>query len=173
MNESNSVVPVVPAVPVVIVSGVRTAIGRFGGGLSTVAPSTLGSSVIAEAIKRAGLKPDQIEQSFLGQVIPNEPRDAYIARVAAVEAGVPHTAPALTVNRLCGSGLQAIISGVQSIMLGDCQIAVAGGAENMSRAPYVMPTVRWGQKMGNAPVLDCVTASPGGPFWEWTHGGNG
>lgn len=149
---------------VVIASGVRTAIGRFGGGLSTVAPSALGASVFGEAINRAGLKPDQIEQSFLGQVIPNEPRDAYIARVAAVEAGIPHASPALTVNRLCGSGLQAIVSAVQTIRLGDCSVAVAGGAENMSRAPYMMPDMRWGQKMGNAPVLDMVTAALEDPF---------
>jgi acetyl-CoA C-acetyltransferase len=149
---------------VVIASGVRTAIGSFGGGLSTVAPSTLGASVMAEAISRAGLKPEQIEQSFLGQVIPNEPRDAYIARVAAVEAGIPHSSPALTVNRLCGSGLQAIVSATQSIRLGDCEITVAGGAENMSRAPYMMPAVRWGQKMGAAPLLDMVTAALEDPF---------
>ncbi|MBT4889458.1 MAG: beta-ketothiolase BktB [Rhodospirillales bacterium] len=149
---------------VVIVSGVRTAVGRFGGGLSTVKPSELGAKVIAEAVKRAGLSTEQVQQTFLGQVIPNEPRDAYIARVAAVEAGIPHSAPALTVNRLCGSGLQAIVSATQSIMLGDCDIAVAGGAENMSSAPYVMPAVRWGQKMGDAPVLDCVTAALEDPF---------
>src|SRR5688572_18435633 len=121
--------------PVYIVAGTRTAIGSFGGSLKDVPPSKLGSLVIAEAIRRAGVAPSDVQHVVLGQVIPSEPRDAYVARVAAVEAGIPVEAPALTVNRLCGSGVQAIISAAQTIALGEASVAVAGGAESMSRAP--------------------------------------
>ena len=124
------------AAPVYIVSAVRTAIGDFGGSLKDVPVTTLGKTVIAEAIARAGMTPDKVQHVVMGNVIPNEPKDAYLARVCAVEAGVPVEAPAMTLNRLCGSGAQAIVSAAQMITLGECDVAVGAGAESMSRAPY-------------------------------------
>lgn len=149
---------------VVILSAVRTAIGDFGGALKDTPPSTLGKIVIAEAIRRAGLKPDQIGHVVMGQVIPTKPQDAYMARVAAIEAEIPVTAPALTLNRLCGSGVQAIISAAQLIALGDCDIAVAGGAENMSRAPHHVTAARFGQRLGPLEMLDALTGTLSDPF---------
>lgn len=124
---------------VFIVSGVRTAVGTFGGSLKDVPPSALGTEVARESIRRSGIEPARIGHSVFGQVIATEPRDAYLARVITVDAGVPLETPALTVNRLCGSGLQAIVSAAQCIMLGDCDAALAGGAESMSRAPFQAP----------------------------------
>ena len=152
--------------PVYILSGVRTAIGDFGGGLKDIAPSKLGALVIAEAVKRANISPSDVEHVVLGQVIQSEPKDAYISRVAAVEAGIPIEAPALTLNRLCGSGMQAIISSAQMIALGECDIAVAGGAENMSRSPHVLTTARWGTKMGSAMAIDAMLVVLSDPFEE-------
>lgn len=149
---------------VYILSGVRTAIGDFGGALRDIPPSELGAKVIAEAITRTALTPDAVQHVVLGQVIPSEPRDAYVARVAAVEAGIPVAAPALTVNRLCGSGLQAVISAAQGIRTGDYDIAVAGGTESMSRSPHVLRGARWGQKMGHAPLLDAMIEILSDPF---------
>jgi acetyl-CoA C-acetyltransferase len=149
---------------VVILSGVRTAIGDFGGGLKDQAPSTLASLCIAAAIERAGIAPAEVGHVVLGNVIHTEARDMYLSRVAAIGAGIPVETPALTLNRLCGSGLQAIISAAQAIMLGDTKIAVAGGAESMSRAPYAMPGARWGTRMGEAAVVDMLTGALTDPF---------
>ena len=150
--------------PVYILSGARTAIGSFGGSLKDVPVTTLGKTVIAEAIKRAGLTPDKVQHVVVGNVIPNEPRDAYLARVCAVEAGVPIEAPAMTLNRLCGSGAQAIVSAAQMIALGECDVAIGAGAESMSRAPYMSLGMRWGTKMGDAKVLDVMLAALHDPF---------
>lgn len=150
--------------PVYILSGVRTAIGDFGGGLKDFAPSKLGALVIAEAVKRAAVASGDVQHVVMGQVIPSEPKDAYLSRVAAVEAGIPVEAPALTLNRLCGSGMQAIISCAQMIALGECGLAVAGGAESMSRSPHVLTGARWGTKMGNAAAIDAMLAVLSDPF---------
>jgi acetyl-CoA C-acetyltransferase len=149
---------------VVIVSGVRTAIGGFGGSLKDVAPSELGALVIGEAIRRADIAPADVQHVVMGQVIPSEPNDAYLARIAAIRAGIPAEAPAMTLNRLCGSGVQAIVSAAQMIMLGECAIAVAGGAESMSRAPYVSTGMRWGTRMGDNAVTDALLATLNDPF---------
>ena len=149
---------------VVILSGVRTAIGDFGGGLKDQAPSRLASVCIAAAIERAGIAPAEVGHVVLGNVIHTEARDMYLSRVAAIEAGIPVETPALTLNRLCGSGLQAIISAAQAIMLGDTKVAVAGGAESMSRAPYALPGARWGTRMGEAAVVDMLTGALTDPF---------
>jgi acetyl-CoA C-acetyltransferase len=148
---------------VVILSGVRTAIGTFGGSLKDVPPAQLGGIVIREAIARAGIQADDIEHVVMGQVIQTKPQDAYLSRVAALEAGVPVSAPALTLNRLCGSGVQAIISVAQMLTLGECNFAVAGGAEVMSRAPHIVTAARFGQKMGNIDMLDALTATLSDP----------
>jgi len=139
-----------------IVSGVRTAIGDFGGSLKGFAAADLGGRVIAEAVARSGLSPADVEHVVMGQVIHTSAKDAYLARVAALNAGIPQEAPALTVNRLCGSGLQAIISAAQMMKLGEAGVAVAGGAESMSNAPYHDHGQRWGRKMGDAPLVDAL-----------------
>jgi acetyl-CoA C-acetyltransferase len=144
---------------VVVVSGVRTAIGDFGGGLKDVAPGDLGATVIAEAVKRAGIAAEDVEHCVLGNVIHSERKDMYISRVAALRAGLAEKTPCLTVNRLCGSGLQAIISATQLVLLGDADTAVAGGAESMSRAPYWLPTARFGQRMGDGAMVDPMTGA--------------
>ena len=149
---------------VVIVAGVRTAVGGFGGSLKDIPPTELGAKVIAEAVRRAGIEPGEVGHVVMGNVIQTEPKDMYLARVAAVGAGIPAEVPALTVNRLCGSGLQAVVSAVQSVSLGDCAIAVAGGAESMSRSAYMMPSARWGTKMGDAPVVDLMLGALNDPF---------
>src|SRR3954470_15919968 len=149
---------------VVVVSGVRTAIGDFGGGLKDVAPTDLGAQVVREALSRAGVAGDEVGQVVFGNVIHTEPKDMYLARVAAMNAGVAKEVPALTVNRLCGSGLQAIVSAAQTIMLGDTDIAVGGGAESMSRAPYLAPAARFGQRMGDARLIDMMLGALHDPF---------
>ncbi|MET0248965.1 MAG: acetyl-CoA C-acyltransferase family protein [Sphingobium sp.] len=156
--------------PVYIVSGVRTAIGDFGGTLKDIAPATLGKLVIEEAVKRAGIESSDVQHVVLGQAIPSEPRDSYVARVAAVEAGIPIEAPALTVNRLCASGMQAIVSGAQMIALGEADVIVSGGTEVMSRSPYVLTASRWGQKMGNMTAIDAMIGVLSDPF-EGVHMG--
>lgn len=148
---------------VVILSGVRTAIGAFGGALKDVAPSRLGSIVIDEAVRRAGVAPGDVGHVVMGQVIPTRPADAYLARVAALEAGVPVSAPALTLNRLCGSGLQAVISAAQMLTLGETEIAVAGGAETMSQAPHIVGAARFGRKLGPIEMADALTATLSDP----------
>ncbi len=139
---------------VVIVSGARTAIGDFGGSLKAVRPAELGTIVVSEAVRRAGIQPDRISQCIFGNVLHSEPRDMYLSRVAALQAGLSESTPCMTVNRLCGSGLQAIISAAQQIQLGLCETAVAGGAESMSLAPYHLPAARFGQRMGDGVMLD-------------------
>jgi len=149
---------------VVIVSGVRTAIGSFGGSLSGVPVTSLAASVAREAIARSRLLAEEIEHSVFGNVIHTEPRDAYLARFAAVEAGVPASVPALTLNRLCGSGLEAVVTAAQMIMLRDAEAALAGGAESMSRVPYAVADGRWGRGMGNAVMTDMLLATLHDPF---------
>ena len=149
---------------VVIVSGARTAIGTFNGSLASVAPTQLGASIVREAIQRAGLTGADIHHTYMGHVIHTEPRDMYLSRVVAIEAGIPKEAPSLTLNRLCGSGLQAIISGTRTIQLGDAEAVVAGGAENMSRGGYLMPNLRFGQRMGDAKAHDMMVGALTDPF---------
>ncbi len=149
---------------VVILSGVRTAIGDFGGSLKDVAPWELGRIVIAEAIKRAGIEPGHVEHVVLGQVIQSEPSDAYVSRIAAIAAGIPDRTPALTLNRLCGSSVQAIISAAQMIALAECDIAVAGGFESMSQSPHVLKGLRWGRRMGDEMMIDAMNATLSDPF---------
>ena len=149
---------------VFVVSGVRTAIGDFGGSLKDVPPTELGANVSREAMARAGVDGAEIQHVVFGNVIHTEPKDMYLSRVASVNAGVTIDAPALTVNRLCGSGLQAIISTAQAITLGDADIGLAGGAESMSRGGYLSPGQRWGQRMGDATVIDMMVAALNDPF---------
>ncbi|MDR5854638.1 acetyl-CoA C-acyltransferase family protein [Caballeronia sp. LZ062] len=149
---------------VVVASGVRTAIGDFGGALKDFTPTDLGARVVREALSRANVAGEEVGHVVFGNVIQTEPRDMYLARVAALDGGVSQHAPALTVNRLCGSGLQAIVSAAQSILLGDADIAIGGGAESMSRAPYVMPAARFGQRMGDARVVDMMLGALNDPF---------
>jgi acetyl-CoA C-acetyltransferase len=149
---------------VVIVSGVRTAIGTFGGSLKDIPPTQLGAAVVAEAMKRAKVDGSEIGHVVFGHVVNTEPKDMYLSRVAAVNGGVSHGTPCLTLNRLCGSGLQAIISAAQSIFLGDTDIAIGGGAENMSRAPYILPPGRWGQRMGDFKAIDMMVGALNDPF---------
>ncbi len=149
---------------VVVVSGVRTGIGDYGAGLKDVPPTRLGAIVIREALSRSKADAAGVGHVVMGSVIHGEARDMYLSRVAAVDAGLPVGTPCLTVNRLCGSGLQAIVSAAQHILLGDCTAAVAGGAESMSRAAYMLPSGRWGQRMGDAPVIDAMTAALHDPF---------
>lgn len=149
---------------VVVVSGTRTAVGTFGGSLKDVPPTQLGAIVVAEALKRAQVKGDEVGHVVFGHVINTEPKDMYLARVAALSGGVAQSAPCLTLNRLCGSGLQAIISAAQSIMLGDTDIAIGGGAESMSRGPYLLPSGRWGQRMGDFKTIDMMVGALHDPF---------
>jgi acetyl-CoA C-acetyltransferase len=149
---------------VVLLSGVRTAIGTYGGSLKDMAPSDLGALVIREAVKRAGVAPEDVGHVVLGNVIHGEPRDMYVSRVAAVGAGLPHGTPALTVNRLCGSGFQAIVSAAQQILLGDNDCTVGAGAESMSRGGYLMPGLRWGARMGESKALDMMVGALTDPF---------
>ena len=149
---------------VVVVAGARTAIGTFGGSLKDVPPSQLGAIVVAEALKRAQVKGEEVGHVVFGHVVNTEPKDMYLARVAALNGGVAQGAPCLTLNRLCGSGLQAIISAAQSITLGDADIAIGGGAENMSRGPFILPTGRWGQRMGDFKTIDMMVGALHDPF---------
>src|ERR671937_528027 len=149
---------------VMVVAGARTAIGDYGGAFKDVPPTKLGAIAIREALRRGEIDPATVGHVVMGSVIHGEARDMYLSRVAAVDAGIPVGTPALTVNRLCGSGLQAIVSAAQHIMLGDTNIAVAGGAESMSRAAYMLPSGRWGQRIGDAPVIDAMTAALHDPF---------
>ncbi len=149
---------------IVILSGMRTAIGAFGGSLAGVPPIDLATTAARAALDRAGVAGGQIGHVVFGHVINTEPRDMYLSRVAAMQAGLPETTPAMNVNRLCGSGVQAIVSAAQALMLGDADFALAGGAESMSRAPYAMATARWGQKMGDTRALDMMTGALTCPF---------
>jgi acetyl-CoA C-acetyltransferase len=149
---------------IVILGGARTAIGTFGGALAGTTAIDLGTAAAKAAMARAGVAADQIGHVVFGNVINTEPRDMYLSRVAAMQAGVPESVPAMNVNRLCGSGVQAIVSATQSLMLGDADFALAGGAESMSRAPYILPDARWGQKMGDVKTLDMLLGTLNCPF---------
>ena len=149
---------------VFIVAARRTAIGAFGGSLKDKSPSELAALVTRDALEIGRIDPSSVGHVVFGQVIPTGPRDAYLARVATLEAGLSQSVPAMTLNRLCGSGLQAIVSGAQMLMLGDAEVVVAGGAEVMSRAPYFAPAARWGQKMGDAMLVDGLNGALTDPF---------
>ena len=149
---------------VVVLSGTRTAIGKYGGGLASVPPCDLAATVVREAVSRAGVEPTDVGHAVFGNVIHTELRDMYLSRVAAVNGGLPVETPAFTLNRLCGSGLQAIVSAAQAIKLGDCDVAVAGGAESMSRGQYWLPSMRWGQRMQDGVVIDAVVGALTDPF---------
>jgi acetyl-CoA C-acetyltransferase len=149
---------------VVILSGVRTAIGDYGGSLKDIPPSDLAARVVREAVSRAKVDPNEVGQCVFGNVIHTEPRDMYISRLACVNGGLPHDTGALTLNRLCGSGMQAIVSAAQYIMLGDTDAAVGGGVESMSRGGYCVPSERWGARMGDAKLMDMMVGALTDPF---------
>ena len=149
---------------VVVLSAVRTAIGDFGGSLKSVEPSQLSAITLKESVARAGVEPADVGMVVMGTVLPSEKRSAYTARVAQLEAGIPCETSCITVNRLCGSGMQAIVSAAQGIMLGDHDIAIAGGVESMSNTFYALPAARWGQKMGDGQIIDMMTAGLTDPF---------
>ncbi len=147
-----------------ITAAVRTAVGSFGGALRQHAPGDLAAVVTREVLSRCATDPASVGHVVFGQVIPTAPQDAYLARIATLGAGLPASVPALTVNRLCGSGLQAIVSAAQAIALGDCDVAVGGGAEVMSRAAFFAPAVRWGQRLGDATLVDALNGALTDPF---------
>lgn len=149
---------------VVILSGVRTAIGGYGGSLKDTPPGELGAICVREAVKRAGTKPADVGHVVFGNIIHTDAHDHYLARVAALKGGLPHEVPALTLNRLCGSGLQAVVTAANMIQQGDADYAVAGGAENMSRSPYLAPSLRWGARMNDATLVDMMVGALSDPF---------
>ncbi len=149
---------------VVVLSGVRTAIGDFGGGLKDKPPTVLAAAVLREAVKRAGIQPKEVGHVVFGNVLHTDVHDLYLSRVAAINGGLPVETPALTLNRLCGSGLQAIISAAQTIYMGDTEVAVGGGAEVMTRSPYWLPGARWGQRMGDGKMIDAMVGALSDPF---------
>ncbi|WP_321956741.1 beta-ketothiolase BktB [Paraburkholderia bannensis] len=149
---------------VVVVGGVRTAIGKFGGSLKDVSPTELGALVLREVLARSEVKPEDVGHVVFGNVIATEPKDLYLSRVSAINAGIPESTPAFNVNRLCGSGLQAIVSAAQTIMLGDVDVAIGAGAENMSRAPYITPDARFGARMGDVRLVDMMLGALNDPF---------
>lgn len=149
---------------IVILGGARTAIGGFGGSLAGMGPIDIGTTAAKAALERSGVAADRIGTVVFGHVINTEPRDMYLSRVVGMQSGVPHGTPAMNVNRLCGSGVQAIVSAAQALILGDADFALAGGAECMSRSPYVLQAARWGQKMGDTRALDMMTGALTCPF---------
>jgi len=149
---------------VFVVGAARTAIGTFGGSLKDVPLADLATLAVKTALERSGAGAASVGHLAMGTVIPTEPRDAYLSRVAAISAGLPKETPAFNVNRLCGSGLQAIVSAAQAITLGDCEVAVGAGAESMSRGAYLLPQARWGARMGDSPMLDFVVGALHDPF---------
>src|ERR1700745_2537017 len=155
---------------VVGLSGVRTPIGNSGGSLKDFSPATLGAMVIQEAVGRAGVDPDDVEHVVFGHVIPTDKHDVYFARVAAVNAGLPVEVHAGTVNRLCGTGLQAIVDAAQLILLGDADCTVAGGSESMSRGAYLAENHRWGQRVGSSERVDSVGGGMTGPVDDTPQG---
>ncbi|HDS0919660.1 TPA: acetyl-CoA C-acyltransferase family protein [Pseudomonas putida] len=155
---------------VFFVGTARTAIGSFGGSLKDIPLVDLATTVVRGAVTHAGVAPDAIGHVVMGNVVPTEPRDAYLSRVAAINAGLPQAVPAFNVNRLCGSGLQAIVSAAQGIQLGDYTLAVAGGAESMSRGPYLLPAMRWGARLGDAQAIDYMNGILLDP-WQQFHMG--
>ncbi|CAM5792472.1 acetyl-CoA C-acyltransferase family protein [Castellaniella caeni] len=155
---------------VVVVQACRTAVGDFGGSLKDVAPCDLGELVVRTVLERADVAPDAVGHVVFGHVINTEPRDMYLSRVASIQAGIPQATPAFNVNRLCGSGLQAIVSAAQSILLGDVEVAIGAGAESMSRAPYVAVGQRWGSRMGDSRLVDMMTGALSCPFEKYHMG---
>ncbi len=149
---------------VVVLSGVRTAIGGFGGSLKDFPPSDLAALCVREAVRRAGVEPREVGHVVFGNIIHTDAQDHYLSRVAAIKGGLPVETPALTLNRLCGSGLQAIITAANTIMLGDADVAVGGGSENMSRSPYLAPAMRWGARMNDTTLVDVMVAALSDPF---------
>jgi len=149
---------------VVVVSAVRTAIGTFGGSLKDIPPTELGATVVRESLARAGVEGKDVGHVVFGHVVNTEPKDMYLSRVAAINGGCAEGTPAFNVNRLCGSGLQAIVSASQSILLGDTDIAIGGGAENMSRAPFASLNMRWGSRMGDTKMVDMMIGALHDPF---------
>jgi acetyl-CoA C-acetyltransferase len=149
---------------VVVLSGVRTAVGKYGGSLKDMPPADLGAAVVREAVSRSGVEPAEVGHTVFGNVIHTETRDMYLSRVASVNGGLPVETPAFTLNRLCGSGLQAIVSAAQLVMLGDTDVALAGGAENMSRGLYAVPAMRWGARMGPTEAQDMMVGALTDPF---------
>ena len=153
-----------PVQEVVIASAARTAVGSYGKSLKDIPTTELGATAATAAIDRAGIEPDQVEQVVFGNVIHSAPEDMYMARVVGIKAGIPKETPALTVNRLCGTGVQAIVSAAQTIQTGEADVVLAGGAESMSRGPYWMPNARWGARMGEAKMVDPVVGGLTDPF---------
>ena len=151
---------------IVISSAARTAVGSYGKSLKDVPPTQLGTIAAKAAMERAQIEPENVDHVVFGNVIHTDTRDPYMARVVGIESGIPEEKPAYTVNRLCGTGVQAIVSAAQAIATGDAEVALAGGAESMSRGPYWMPNARWGSKMGPAPMLDPVQGSLKDPFHD-------
>jgi acetyl-CoA C-acetyltransferase len=151
---------------VVVLSAVRTAIGKFGGALKDIPPTELAAKVVCQSVQRSGLAPTDIGHVVFGNVIHTEHKDMYLARVAAVRGGIPVEAAALTLNRLCGSGLQAILTAASAIVHGDTDAAIGGGAESMSRAPYWLPSMRWGARLNDATAVDVLVAALTDPFDE-------
>ena len=149
---------------IVVLSGVRTAIGGYGGSLKDTPPSVMAATCVREAVKRSGVDPGDVGHVVFGNIIHTDSHDHYLARVAGINGGLPHETPALTLNRLCGSGLQAIITAAQAIMLGDADVAVAGGAENMSRSPYFSPAMRFGARMNDTTMVDTMVGALSDPF---------
>ena len=149
---------------VVVLSGVRTAVGKYGGSLKDMPPADLGAAVVREAVARSGVEPAEVGHTVFGNVIHTETRDMYLSRVASVNGGLPVETPAFTLNRLCGSGLQAIVSAAQLVMLGDTDVALAGGAESMSRGLYGVPAMRWGARMGETSASDMMVGALTDPF---------
>src|SRR5262245_53183027 len=149
---------------VVILSGARTANGGYGGSLKDIPPSELAALCVREAVSRAGIEPREVGHVVFGNIIHTDAHDHYLARVAGIKGGLPVETPALTLNRLCGSGLQAIITAAQAIILGDADAAVAGGAENMSRSPYLAPAMRWGARMNDTTLTDVMVGALSDPF---------
>ncbi len=149
---------------VVVIAGVRTAVGDFGGSLKDFSPTDLGARCVREVLSRAGVAGSEVGHVVFGNVLHTETRDMYLSRVCAMNGGIPKEVPAMTLNRLCGSGLQAIVSAAQIVALGDADIVVAGGAESMSRANYWLPSARWGSKMGDQTVIDSLTGALSDPF---------
>lgn len=151
---------------VVVLSAVRTAIGKFGGALKEIPPTELAAKVVCQSLQRSGLSPNDVGHVVFGNVIHTDPKDMYFARVAAIRGGVPVETAALTLNRLCGSGLQAILTAAEAIVHGDTDAAIGGGAESMSRAPYWLPSMRWGARINDATAVDVLVAALTDPFDE-------
>src|SRR5690606_5370126 len=153
-----------------VVGAARTAIGSFGGSLKDQPLTEIATTAVSAALSRSGVTPEAVGHVVMGNVIPTEPRDAYLSRVASMDSGIPKETPAFNVNRLCGSGLQAIISAAQSILLGDTDIAIGGGTESMSRGPYFLPAIRWGARLGDTQAQDYMNGILHDP-WQRIHMG--